>query len=107
MPSSERMKKTVSIVEHNMLRPKFGAFIFAWLVALSSVGADAQTSDLVSKSALRVCADPANPPMSDKDGSGFENKIAQFFDIFQKSKKSYPGPQTDPLSEKNAQKCYH
>ena len=62
-----------------MLRPKFGAFIFAWLVALNSVGADAQTSDLVSKSALRVCADPANPPMSDKDGSGFENKIAQFF----------------------------
>lgn len=36
----------------------------------------AQTSDLVSDSAFRVCADPANHPMSAKDGSGFENKLA-------------------------------
>ncbi len=35
-----------------------------------------QTSDLVSKTAFRVCADPANKPMSVEDGSGFENKIA-------------------------------
>ncbi|SNR67392.1 substrate-binding domain-containing protein [Puniceibacterium sediminis] len=39
----------------------------------------AQTSDLVSKSAFRVCADPANAPMSDKEGTGFENKIAELF----------------------------
>ncbi|WP_372833441.1 substrate-binding domain-containing protein [Puniceibacterium confluentis] len=39
----------------------------------------AQTSDLVSKSAFRVCADPANAPMSAKDGSGFENKLAELF----------------------------
>ncbi len=38
--------------------------------------ATAQTSDLVSKTALRVCADPANYPMSDRDGTGFENKLA-------------------------------
>lgn len=38
-----------------------------------------QTSDLVSKSAFRVCADPANRPMSAEDGSGFENKIANLF----------------------------
>lgn len=39
--------------------------------------AAAQTSDLVSKTAFRVCADPANMPMSDKSGAGFENKIAE------------------------------
>ncbi len=37
----------------------------------------AQTSDLVSKSALRVCADPANYPMSDDKGQGYENKLAE------------------------------
>lgn len=37
----------------------------------------AQTSDLVSKSRFRVCADPANSPFSSEDGSGFENKIAE------------------------------
>ena len=39
----------------------------------------AQTSDLVSKTAFRVCADPANYPMSTKDGTGYENKLAEFF----------------------------
>ncbi len=29
--------------------------------------------------AFKVCADPANPPLSARDGSGFENKIAQLF----------------------------
>lgn len=37
----------------------------------------AQTSDLVSQNALRVCADPANYPMSDDKGTGFENKLAE------------------------------
>lgn len=36
----------------------------------------AQTSDLVSKTEFRVCEDPANLPMSDEAGQGFENKIA-------------------------------
>ncbi|WP_299674281.1 substrate-binding domain-containing protein [uncultured Roseobacter sp.] len=40
--------------------------------------AGAQTSDLVSNNAFRVCADPANYPMSAKDESGFENKLADF-----------------------------
>jgi quinoprotein dehydrogenase-associated probable ABC transporter substrate-binding protein len=35
------------------------------------------TSDLVSKDRLRVCADPANTPLSDRDGQGFENAIAE------------------------------
>ena len=37
----------------------------------------AQTSDLVSKTALRVCADPANYPVSSEDGSGYENQLAE------------------------------
>lgn len=39
--------------------------------------AQAQTSDLVSKTALRVCADPANYPVSSEDGSGYENQLAE------------------------------
>lgn len=39
----------------------------------------AQTSDLVSTTAFRVCADPANSPMSSEDGTGFENEIAELF----------------------------
>jgi quinoprotein dehydrogenase-associated probable ABC transporter substrate-binding protein len=35
-----------------------------------------RTSELGSETALRVCADPANKPMSSQDGEGFENKIA-------------------------------
>jgi len=38
--------------------------------------ASAQTSDLVSHTALRVCADPANFPMSTREGTGFENRLA-------------------------------
>ncbi|TPE52138.1 substrate-binding domain-containing protein [Amaricoccus solimangrovi] len=37
----------------------------------------AQPTDLVSRTAFRVCADPANAPESDKDGTGFENRIAE------------------------------
>ena len=39
----------------------------------------AQTSDLVSTTEFRVCADPANVPMSDEAGTGFENHIADLF----------------------------
>jgi quinoprotein dehydrogenase-associated probable ABC transporter substrate-binding protein len=39
--------------------------------------AAAQTSDLVDRSALKVCADPNNLPFSDKKKEGFENKIAE------------------------------
>lgn len=44
-------------------------------VCLAGSGS-AQTSDLVSHNALRVCADPANYPMSSDDERGFENKLA-------------------------------
>jgi quinoprotein dehydrogenase-associated probable ABC transporter substrate-binding protein len=45
-------------------------------VALWATVGGAQTSDLVSGTALRVCADPANYPMSDKEERGYENKLA-------------------------------
>ncbi|MCK0196282.1 substrate-binding domain-containing protein [Ancylobacter sp. 6x-1] len=39
--------------------------------------ASAQVADLVDRSTLRVCADPANMPFTDEKGEGFENKIAE------------------------------
>lgn len=51
----------------------------ALIAALSAGGAAAQTSDLVSKTAFRVCSDPAAYPMSNEAGEGYENKIAQLF----------------------------
>lgn len=49
------------------------ALIAALLLGLP---AQAQMADLVDRSAFRVCADPANLPLSSQDGSGFENRIA-------------------------------
>jgi len=49
------------------------AFALALLLPLA---AGAQTADLVSPNAFRVCADPANLPLSGKDRPGFENEIA-------------------------------
>jgi quinoprotein dehydrogenase-associated probable ABC transporter substrate-binding protein len=53
------------------------ALAAALCAALLAPGpARAQTSDLVSQSSLRVCADPSNLPFSSTAGEGFENKIA-------------------------------
>jgi quinoprotein dehydrogenase-associated probable ABC transporter substrate-binding protein len=50
----------------------------AWLaVGVACAGtAAAQVPDLVSKDALRVCADPNDLPYSNDKGEGYENKIA-------------------------------
>jgi quinoprotein dehydrogenase-associated probable ABC transporter substrate-binding protein len=51
---------------------------FAAIVAtLTAASVAAQTSDLVVRNVLRVCADPANLPFSNEAGAGFENKIAE------------------------------
>ncbi|WP_136682979.1 substrate-binding domain-containing protein [Falsirhodobacter xinxiangensis] len=50
---------------------------WAVLAAAMALPANAQVADLVDRTAFRVCADPANAPMSHEDGSGFENKIAE------------------------------
>lgn len=49
------------------------------LICLAALPATAfgQAAELVDRSALRVCADPANMPFSNKDRQGFENKIAE------------------------------
>ncbi|SDF20262.1 amino acid ABC transporter substrate-binding protein, PAAT family (TC 3.A.1.3.-) [Salipiger thiooxidans] len=47
------------------------------LMAFNAGPGEAQTSDLVSRTSFRVCADPANDPMSTEDGSGFENALAE------------------------------
>ncbi|MBB5222360.1 quinoprotein dehydrogenase-associated probable ABC transporter substrate-binding protein [Amaricoccus macauensis] len=56
-----------------------GRTIFAAALIAAAIPASgrAQVADLVSPTAFRVCADPANKPLSDKAGEGFENKIAE------------------------------
>lgn len=49
----------------------------ALVAAVFPVPGRAQVADLVSPTAFRVCADPANPPLSNQAGEGFENKIAE------------------------------
>lgn len=52
-------------------------------LALSPTGANAQSAglgaagELVDPDVLRVCADPSNMPFTDKNGEGFENKLAE------------------------------
>lgn len=49
----------------------------ALLLGVAAAGAEGtDTSDLVSRTAFRVCADPANMPFSDRENEGFENAIA-------------------------------
>ena len=56
-----------------------GAALLAALAAAVSLPdrSSAQSSDLVVRSELRVCADPANMPFSNDKGEGFENKLAE------------------------------
>ena len=51
----------------------------ALILPLLAAGVSAQTADLVSPTAFRVCADPANAPMSRREVPGFENEIAALF----------------------------
>ena len=50
---------------------------FGLAASLAALPGAAQTSDLVSKNAFRVCADPANYPASTEDGRGYENRLAE------------------------------
>jgi quinoprotein dehydrogenase-associated probable ABC transporter substrate-binding protein len=43
----------------------------------AAVAAEAPRADLVNRKQLRVCADPADLPVSNQKGEGFENKIAE------------------------------
>ncbi len=56
---------------------RLGVAFFALIALLAAgSGVEAQTSEAVDRSALRVCADPANLPFSNRAEEGFENKIA-------------------------------
>ena len=50
--------------------------LLSMALVTSARAAEAQRVDLVNRTALRVCADPANLPFSNDRGEGFENKIA-------------------------------
>jgi quinoprotein dehydrogenase-associated probable ABC transporter substrate-binding protein len=52
------------------------AFTTALILPLLAGGVLAQTADLVSPTAFRVCADPADYPLSGREKPGFENEIA-------------------------------
>lgn len=56
-----------------------GVAVCVTLLALAAFPhvASAQVADLVDRSTLRVCADPANMPFTNEEGQGFENKIAE------------------------------
>src|SRR5262245_19684351 len=73
-PPRTRTKRRASVTARNS----------AGLLAVLALGlvaplqaAYAQRIDLVNRTALRVCADPANMPFSNDKGEGFENKIAE------------------------------
>jgi quinoprotein dehydrogenase-associated probable ABC transporter substrate-binding protein len=69
------MRKRASV------RSKAIATPFAALLSVSCAAplcvAEGHRVDLVNRTALRVCADPANMPFSNDKGEGFENKIAE------------------------------
>lgn len=59
---------------------KAGTIALATAVMLCMVSPGvAQRAEAVDRASLRVCADPDNPPLSMRDGSGFENRIAALF----------------------------
>ena len=55
----------------------WGRLAFSALAFLAVGPVAAQTSDIVNRSELKVCADPSNLPFSDEKKEGFENKIAE------------------------------
>ena len=59
-------------------RAALGAVLL--LASAGAVGAaEGDRPDLVSGTHFRVCADPANMPFSNREGEGFENRIAELF----------------------------
>ncbi len=52
---------------------------FALVAALLGIPAQSQVADLRSTTQFRVCADPANLPMSSMDGKGYEIRLAEAF----------------------------
>src|SRR5262245_56526891 len=74
-PARSSTRKRASV------RSKGTAALLAVLLSadliVSAWAAEGPRVDLVDRTALRVCADPANMPFSNDKGEGFENKIAE------------------------------
>jgi quinoprotein dehydrogenase-associated probable ABC transporter substrate-binding protein len=49
------------------------------LILLSAIVLAGTHTTVHATETFKVCADPLNPPYSDKNGTGFENKIAELF----------------------------
>jgi mxaJ protein len=78
-PSSHAGSRFVSLAARlRTLRAALAAAAIAAVPALAPAPAAGQTvPELVTPDALRVCADPANMPLSNRKGEGFENRIAE------------------------------
>ena len=79
MRSAKHRKIVLTLTADIRLQGRMVALLLFLLPVLAGGVAVAQTADLVSKTAFRVCADPANSPFSTEGGTGFENKIAELF----------------------------
>jgi quinoprotein dehydrogenase-associated probable ABC transporter substrate-binding protein len=55
------------------------AVLLSAALLTSAYAAEGHRADLVNRTALRVCADPANMPFSNDKGEGFENKLSELF----------------------------
>lgn len=60
-------------------RRKQRAIAFLAVLAMLGASATAQEPDEAERKALKVCADPNNLPFSNKQGEGYENKLAELF----------------------------
>src|SRR5215831_10636825 len=79
-PLRKRMRRLASVTSRNLTSGSLSGLLVALLaigVVASDRAAHGQRVDLVDRTALRVCADPANLPFSNDRGEGFENKIAE------------------------------
>ena len=54
-------------------------FRLALVLFGAALSAPVSADSVTVRTALRVCADPSNLPMSNKQGRGYENKIAELF----------------------------
>lgn len=74
---SRGVLKRMEAMVASHLKALLGATLVLALTAPPApAAAQAPTGDLVAKTALRVCADPADMPFSDEKHDGYENKIA-------------------------------
>ena len=76
-PARLRLRALASAALLGIAAPAFaGGIGMSWLSFASGAGGVGDSDDPASH-VLRVCADPDNLPYSKRDGSGFENRIAQ------------------------------